>query len=592
MSNPESHDGIPAKPIPFARAVSKPYLRWALGAMLAVLVAAVAARLMTYILKLLTDGAIAFGQGQSEASQLWRWVLLFPTVYLANELFWRTSGFFGMRWITGAVAEANQRLFGYLSDHSATYFSDRHAGALVNKISNASAGTERLIDQWLWQFFPLIVGLLADLYITRLAHPYFAISMIVWILVYVPINVLFVSKLHKLSFALAEAQSQLRGKMVDSASNIDTVQHTGGVEYEKEHIGEYIGHQRVSHLREWWWSEWVLVINGILLSLFMLSMFGLGMRLISRAEISVGSLVMVITVVIALEQRMAFLGQSLTQAVSYYGQVSEGLKELLEPHEITDRAGPKPLVVSDASIRFDALDFSYRGRRVFNGDFNLKIEGGEKVGLVGHSGAGKSTLVSLLLRRHELTGGNIYIDGQCVADLTLESLRRAVAYVPQSTSLFHRSIIENIRYGRLDASDNEVVEAASLAQADSFIQQMPERYQTRVGERGVMLSGGQRQRISIARALLRNAPILLLDEATSALDSESEAAIQQALIGLMHNKTVIAIAHRLSTLRAMDRIVVMEQGRIVEDGNHDDLVLHGGVYASLWNSQVSGFIPD
>ncbi|MCI0630446.1 MAG: hypothetical protein L0Y44_07310, partial [Phycisphaerales bacterium] len=159
MSNTESNNWIPAKPIPFARAVSKPYLRWAVGAMLAVLVASMASRLINYILKLLTDGAIAFGQGQSDASELWRWVLLFPAVYLTNELFWRTSGFFGMRWITGAVAEANQRLFGYLSDHSATYFSDRHAGALVNKISNASAGTERLIDQWLWQFFPLIVGL-------------------------------------------------------------------------------------------------------------------------------------------------------------------------------------------------------------------------------------------------------------------------------------------------------------------------------------------------------------------------------------------------------------------------------------------------
>ncbi|MGH9844797.1 MAG: ABC transporter ATP-binding protein [Blastocatellia bacterium] len=589
MSNTESHNGIPAKPVPFARAVSKPYLRWAVVAMSAVLVATAASRVMTYILKLLTDSAISFGQGQADAATLWRWVLLFPAVYLANELVWRTSGFCGMRWITGAVAEANKRLFGYLADHSATYFSDRHAGALVNKISNASAGTEQLISQWLWQFFPWIVGLLADLYITNLAHPYFAMCLIVWMLVYIPINVFFVSKLHKLSFALAEAQSQLRGKMVDSASNIDTVQHTGRVEYEREHIGEYIGHQRVSHLREW---EWILVTNGVLLSLFILSMLGFGMWLISRGEVSVGSLVMVVTVVIALEQRMFFLGQNLTQAVSYYGQVSEGLKELLEPHEITDRAGARPLIVSAACIEFDALDFSYRGKRVFNGDFHLKVAGGEKVGLVGHSGAGKSTLVSLLLRRFELTGGNICIDGQCVADLTLESLRRAVALVPQSTSLFHRSIIENIRYGRQDAADEDVVEAARLAQADSFIQQMSEGYQTKVGERGVMLSGGQRQRISIARALLRNAPILLLDEATSALDSESETAIQQALIGLMHNKTVIAIAHRLSTLRAMDRIVVMEQGRIVEDGNHDELVRQGGVYASLWNSQVSGFIPD
>ncbi len=576
----------------FARAVSRPYARWAVGASLAVLVATAAGRVMTYTLKLLTDAAIALGAGQGSVEEIWRWALVFPAVYLGNELVWRASGFCGMRWITGAVSEASRRLFGYLSDHSATYFSDRYAGALVNKIANASNGIERLISQWLWQFFPWIVGIAADLYVTSLAHPYFSLGLVAWMAVYVPVNVFWVSRLHKLSFAYAETSSQLRGKMVDTAANIDTVQHTGEMAYERRHIGEWIGLQRVSHLKEWWWSEWLLVTNGLLLALFMLGMFALGMRLVAAGTISVGSLVMVIMVVIALEQRMFFLGQNLTQAVSYHGQVSEGLAELLSPHEIVDRPGARPLRVSKARIRFEKLDFSYKNARVFDGCFNLEVAGGEKVGLVGHSGAGKSTLVSLLLRQFELDGGRITIDGQSVSEITLESLRRNVALVPQSTSLFHRTILENIRYGRLDACDAEVIEAARLAEADSFIRLLPQGYDTKVGERGVKLSGGQRQRIAIARALLRQAPILLLDEATSALDSESEAAIQAALVGLMRDKTVIAIAHRLSTLRAMDRIVVVEQGRIVEDGSHEALVRHGGTYASLWNSQVSGFIPD
>jgi ABC-type multidrug transport system fused ATPase/permease subunit len=572
--------------------MSRPLRAWAAGALLAVVIATAAGRLMTYIMKLLTDAAIAFGQGRAGAGEVWHWALLFPAVYLVNEAVWRTSGFCGMRWVTGAVAEANRRLFGHLSEHSATYFSDRYAGALVNKIANAANGTERLITQFLWQFLPWIVGLVADLNLTYIAHPYFALALVVWILVYVPANVFFVSRLHKLSFRYAESSSQLRGQMVDSTSNIDTVRATGEVEYEKGHIGEYVGHQRVSHLREWWWSEWVLVTNGLLLAAFIVSMLAIGMRLIESSAVSVGSLVMVVTVVMALEQRMFFLGQNLTQAVSYYGQVGEGLKDLLEPHEITDRPGAVPLVVGPAKIEFEDLRFSYREQPVFDGDFSLAIAGGEKVGLVGHSGAGKSTLVALLLRQFELLGGAIRIDGQAISEVTLESLRRAVALVPQTTSLFHRTILENIRYGRLEASDEEAMEAARLAQADRFIELLPEKYATRVGERGVKLSGGQRQRISIARALLRKAPILLLDEATSALDSESEAAIQAALAGLMREKTVIAIAHRLSTLRAMDRIVVLEEGRIVEDGRHEDLVRRGGVYAGLWNSQVSGFIPD
>ena len=592
MSETKNKNWIPTKPVSFARAVSVPYGKWAIGAMTAVFVATAASRAMTYVLKLLTDDAIAFGNGLVGPEAIWRWVLLFPALYLVNEVIWRTSGFCGMRWITGAVAEGNRRLFGYLSEHSATYFSDRHAGALVNKISNASSGTERLIGQWLWQFFPLIVGLAADLYLTYLAHVYFMLSLLAWIAVYIPLNVFYVSRLHKLSYAYAESSSLLKGKMVDSTSNVDTVQYTGSIEYEKRHIGEHIGKQRWTHLREWWWSEWVLVANGILLAIFIFSMFAFGMWLISIGEISVGSLVMVIMIVINLEQRMFFLGQNMTQAVSYYGQVNEGLKELLEPHEIVDRPGAKPVKVREAEIEFKSIDFAYRGKRVFRGDFDLRIEGGEKVGLVGHSGAGKSTLVSLLLRRFELNGGSISIDGQCVSDISLDSLRKSVAFVPQSTSLFHRSIIENIRYGRLDASDAEVVHAAKLAQADCFIRELPQGYDTKVGERGVMLSGGQRQRISVARAVLRGAPILLLDEATSALDSVSESAIQKALVGLMHGKTVIAIAHRLSTLRAMDRLVIIEDGRIVEDGTHAELIGNRGVYASLWNSQVSGFIPD
>ena len=592
MPQIQDENVIPLKPIAFARYVSRPYIAWGVGATTAVLLATAISRGSTYVVKFITDDVVAFGQGLVSADAIWKWALIFPGIYFANELIWRMSGFCGMRWITNAVAESNRRLFGYLSEHSANYFSDRHAGALVNKISNASSGVEKLMAEWLWQFLPLFVSLAVDVWLTYAAHPYFMYALLGWMAVYIPLNVLFVSRLHKLSFAYAESSSLLKGKMVDSTSNVDTVQYTGSIEYEKRHIGTHITGQRITHLREWWYSEWVLVTNGVLLAIFAFAMFALAMYLISAGTISVGTLILIILVVTELEHRMFFLGQHLTQVVSYYGQVNEGLKELLEPHEIVDKPAAKPLKVRDGAIDFEKLDFSYRGNRVFFGNFDLRIGGGEKVGLVGHSGAGKSTLVSLLQRRFDLDGGRILIDGQSVSDVSLDSLRQSIAFVPQSTSLFHRPIVENIRYGRLDASDDDVMRAAELAQADCFVRELPEGYHTKVGERGVMLSGGQRQRISVARAVLRNAPILLLDEATSALDSISEAAIQKALADLMRGKTVIAIAHRLSTLRAMDRIVVMDEGQIVEDGTHDQLLALCGVYASLWDSQVSGFIPD
>jgi ABC-type multidrug transport system fused ATPase/permease subunit len=585
-------DWIPKTPIAFARAVSRPYARWATLALVAVLVATAASRLMTWTLKLLTDSAIAYGAGQGDLAEVWRWALVFPAVYLANEFVWRTSGFCGMRWITGAVAEGSRRLFGYLSDHSATYFADRYAGALVNKIANAASGTERLISQWLWQFFPWIVGLLADLWITNLAHPYFALGLLGWLIVYLPVNVYAVSKLHKLSFRYAEASSTLRGKMVDTTANIDTVQHTGELDYERRFIGESIGQQRVSHLREWWWSEWLLVTNGLLLAVFILAMFGIGIHLLASGRISVGSLVMVVT----------------------GGDGARAAHVLPRPEhdagcELPRTGGRRPRRAAAAArdrgppggraARREPCADPLRAARVLPQEL-ARVRGrlrpgdrGRREGRAGRAQRRRQVDArGLLLRQFELDGGRILIDGQSVSDITLESLRRSVALVPQTTSLFHRSILENIRYGRLAASDEEVTEAARLAEADAFIRALPEGYLTKVGERGVKLSGGQRQRIAIARALLRHAPILLLDEATSALDSESEAAIQHALVGLMRDKTVIAIAHRLSTLRAMDRIVVVEQGRIVEDGRHEALVRQGGVYANLWDSQVSGFIPD
>jgi len=279
----------------------------------------------------------------------------------------------------------------------------------------------------------------------------------------------------------------------------------------------------------------------------------------------------------------------MTDAIDDYSQIEEGLSELIVPYDITDKLDAKNLKKSKGHIIFKDVSFKF-GKTVLFDKFSLEVKAGEKVGIVGVSGAGKTTLTDLLLRNHDIGKGEITVDGNDIRDITRGSLRGQIAFVPQDVSLFHRTIRENIRYGNLKASDKEVVEAAKKAQAHEFVKSFPDGYDTYVGERGVRLSGGQRQRIAIARAFLKSAPILVLDEATSSLDSESELFVQSALAKLMHGKSAIAIAHRLSTLRIMDRIVVLEKGRIVEDGSHESLLRKKGVYSKLWNGQVEGFI--
>ena len=313
--------------------------------------------------------------------------------------------------------------------------------------------------------------------------------------------------------------------------------------------------------------------------------------LLSEDAITAGTLVLVLGLLGRVGYMFITVGQAMNRFIREYGNVEEGLKEILLPHEIVDIPNALPMTVHRGEIAWHDVNFTFGDNTVFS-NFNLTIPAGQRLGLVGASGAGKTTFVSLLLRQHELTSGQITIDDQPIHRVTQDSLRTNIAVVPQEPALFHRSIRENIAYGKPDATDQEVEEVAKKAQAHDFIKDLPQGYDTLVGERGVKLSGGQKQRVAIARAMLKDAPILILDEATSALDSESEVAIQQALHILMEGKTVIAIAHRLSTLREMDRIIVLDQGVITEDGTHDTLQHAGGTYQRLWEHQAGGFVGE
>ncbi len=394
-----------------------------------------------------------------------------------------------------------------------------------------------------------------------------------------------------LSSAAQEAETALNGATVDSITNIASVHEYAKRDFEVERLRALTLRRRELGMKNWFFGEWLLTWNGVFVHIFMAVLMLISVYLAVKGMIAPGDVVLFLATVWLIEGYVVNLSQQFNSFSETWGQITESLADILTPHEVTNATQAKELVVRDGSLSFENVSFAYNERQVFS-NLSFSLKRGERVGVVGRSGAGKTTLSKLLLRHYDLQGGVIRVDDTDIAGVTKDSLRSAIAVVPQEPALFHRTIAENIAYSKPEATEEEIRRAAALAQAHEFIMDIPEGYGALVGERGVKLSGGQRQRIAIARALLKDSKILLLDEATSALDSESEALVQKALLNLMEGRTVIAIAHRLSTLRAMDRLLVFEQGQIIEDGTHDELMKKDGVYTALWNHQAGGFLGD
>ncbi|MEZ5842339.1 MAG: ABC transporter ATP-binding protein [Hyphomicrobiaceae bacterium] len=483
----------------------------------------------------------------------------------------------------------------YVLRQSLGFFQNDFAGRIANKVmQNAPAMRESVVQitDALWYFTVHFVGALilfgaAD---WRLMLPLFG-----WLALYSVVLYVFVPRMQRLSTEAAEARSMLTGRIVDSYTNIQTVKlfaHTEREDaYARHALGQHLAAYQAS-LRNLTTMELVIyLLNGVL----MVSATGLALMLWAGGSVTIGEVAVVTGLILRLVAMSGWIFWVVSGVFENLGTVAEGMETIARPVAVTDRVGAPALVVGRGEIRFEGIGFHYGREGGVIDDLSLTIPAGQKVGLVGRSGAGKSTLVALLLRFYDLEKGRILIDGQSIADVTQDSLRARIAMVTQDTSLLHRSIMDNILYGRPEAGEAAAREAARRAHAYTFIGDLEDArgrkgYEAHVGERGVKLSGGQRQRIAIARVLLKNAPIMVLDEATSALDSEVEAAIQDSLAELMTGKTVIAIAHRLSTIAAMDRLVVMDRGRIVEDGSHEGLIARGGLYAELWGRQSGGFI--
>lgn len=536
---------------------------------------------------------LALGPTPAATSTLWRIVGIIAILYGFEWVWRRILAAAGNAYQTRVVADLSNYCFQYLHRHSFSYFTNNFVGALVKRIGRFTGAFERVSDRLFWNVLPLLVNIIVILFVLGSRSIWLGAVVLVWIILFAAVNLLLTGYKMKYDVQRSEAETKASGLLADTITNSSNLKLFNG--YERESTSFERAIDKVRRLRKYTMDldSWFETVQGFFTYALEIGMIALAIYLWQRGQLTLGDFVMMQAYLLALFWRIWDFGRIIRHTFEDLADAEEMTEVLETPHEIQDILTAKPLVVTAGAVEFRKVAFHYHKTRSILRDFSLQIASGERIALVGPSGAGKTTIVKLLLRQHDITGGKILIDGVDVRKVTQESLWAAVSYVPQEPVLFHRSLLENIRYGRPEATDEQVAEAAKRARCHDFIAELPDQYNTFVGERGIKLSGGERQRVAIARAILRNAPILVLDEATSSLDSESEHLIQAALDELMAGKTVIVIAHRLSTIMRMDRIVVMERGRIVESGTHAELLKKSrGLYRELWKLQAGGFLRD
>ena len=489
----------------------------------------------------------------------------------------------------------------YLLRQSVSFYQNEFAGRIATKVLQTSLAVRETVTKLLDVLMYIVVYFGSMVFLVAEADWRLMIPLLVWLVLYICVQLYFVPRLKKIASSQADARSEMTGRIVDSYTNISTIKLFSYTQREEQYAKQSMDVFLQPVYKQ---MRLVTSLNFVIQSLNYLLVFSVAavsLYLWSLSVISAGAIAVAVSLALRLNGMAQWIMWEISSLFENIGTVADGMKTLSNPIEVADKPNADTLNVSQGAIEFNNVHFNYgkaaketNRSPVMNG-LNLNIKPGEKIGLVGRSGAGKSTLVNLLLRFYDTDSGTIKIDGQNITDVSQESLRRYIAMVTQDTSLLHRSVRDNILYGRPDATHDEMINATKQAKALEFINDLVDSkgnkgFDAQVGERGVTLSGGQRQRIAIARVLLKNAPILILDEATSALDSEVEAAIQASLDDLMTGKTVIAIAHRLSTIAQMDRLIVLDDGGVVEQGTHEQLIAKGGIYAALWTQQTGGFI--
>jgi ATP-binding cassette, subfamily B, bacterial len=584
---------LPAQPLPFVLYFVNKYRWWYLLILLLEIAASVSATFMPYIIGQVVQ---TIGQLLSKPQLLWpaiEWpVFVFTILNIAEVVFLRAAGTCRMFAAPRLRRRVTQELYAYLQQHSYRFITNNFAGALAHRISETSQGVSMSLATLLFEFLPVIIKLgVSTALLFRASLPLGGFVGL-WSVAFLVLSYQLARQCQPHAQRHAAARSETNGKIVDSVTNLSSVRLFARVPFEREYLNKFLdteinlGRTAMRYMERIHWFQYSAAV------VLKVGVLGLAAYLWQRGQLNLAGFVMSISLALLIISEVRNLGRRFLELFEFIGNIANGVNSIVRAHEVVDVPKAPALQVRHGAIEFRDVTFAYTsGHNIFE-RLNLTIAPGERVGLVGYSGSGKSTLVNLILRLYDPQDGAILIDGVDIKKVTQESLHSQISLIPQDPGLFHRTLLENIRYGNLEAREEAIRDASILAHADDFIQGMPSKYDSLVGERGVKLSGGQRQRIAIARVIAKSAPIMIMDEATSSLDSLTEKAIQESLEREMTGKTVIVVAHRLSTIAFLDRILVFDQGRIVEDGSHAQLLVKNGTYARLWNRQVDGFIAD
>jgi len=526
------------------------------------------------------------------ANLIWPGTLLVVNFIVFDNFTWRSLGYLDYKYQAVIKTRIISDTFRFVLGSSHQYFHDNLSGRIASQINTLADNIERLLSRLcgsLIRGISLVIVVLASAYSVS---PTFSFIMLVWFIVFSTFSIRMSKRLVTLSDRHTKTEAEISGQLVDSISNMSNIGLFARRFDEVRRLDHSLKATKQTYQKKECFFLTLYSIQGAMIATMLGFVVYFLIQLYGKHLVTIGDFALILGLSMELAHMTWFTMSQVAELNQAVGKCKQCLDSLIVPQDIQDKKDATTLSISKGQITFEGVKFHYKNTEPLFQNKTVTIEAGQKVGLVGSSGGGKSTFVNLILRLYDVTDGQIIIDGHDIRDVTQESLRRNIAMIPQDPTLFHRSLMENIRYGRIEATDEDVIAAAKKAHAHDFIYRLPLGYESPVGERGVKLSGGQRQRIAIARAILKNAPILILDEATSQLDSVTERDIQESLWELMQDKTTIVIAHRLSTLLHMDRILVFDHGKIAEDGTHAELLASGGLYKTLWDAQVGGFLLD